>query len=514
MCEQLKIVSITNFVLEPFISKYIGYYFGELDTKVSLSSIELMEYSCSQTLPKIASADMIFVAINFETLIPIFPEMGDQLENMIEKCQESCEKLYAKLKEVSQKQILWLGFEDYYMKHSEIIGTTLSKESVVDRINQKLCNMMVDEDIVIDLKRLIAYIGISNSYDIKNKYRWNALYSEKLVGEICYEIQKQYKISNGLTPKCVVVDCDNVIWGGILSEDGIENIRISESGLGRQYWDFQRFLLYLYDHGVLISICSKNDENEVHQVFKQHSGMVLKEDNIACFCVNWNNKSENVKKIANELNIGLDSIVFIDDSPYEVNEVSGRLPEVHTILYRRDTIFRDLACFSLNKKVDPKINKMRNDTFRTNSERIKLKEKSKTEQEFLSALKMNVVFNKTLSSELSRVSELSQRTNKCTNGVRYTVEELRVLMKKPEYELQSVYLSDCYSNFGLVGVIGIDNGKLDLFCLSCRALGRNIENKMIECVMREGTKNAKLKKTQKNEEIIKLFSIYGLKYDK
>ena len=514
MSRQLKIVSITNIVLEPYYSKFLAQDFGELNIEVSLSSIGFEECGSGSGSEKISEADLIFVAINFETLFPDYPESGGHPEILTENCFVELEKLYASLKSDRRKQILLLSFEDYYMQQSMVIGNILPQENVIDAINRKFFDMVAGDDVILDLKRLIARVGISRAFDLKGKYRWNALYSKELIREICREIWKQYKISNGLTPKCVAVDCDNVLWGGILSEDGIEKIRISESGSGKQYRDFQRFLLYLYNHGVLITVCSKNDEQDVRQVFRQHSGMVLKEEHIACFRVNWNNKPENIRRISEELNIDLESIVFIDDSPYEVNEVSGKLPEVYTILYGRDTIFQDLECFSLKWEVDLEKIRIRNETFRTNLERNRLKEKAGTEQEYLRALKMKVDIHKTLGSELSRVSELSQRTNKCTNGVRYTVEELREFMENPEYQMRSVYLSDCFSDLGLVGVIGIENGKIDLFSLSCRALGRNIEKDMIKYAVKAGAKSVTVNKTEKNEELVRLFDILGLSGDK
>ena len=514
MSRQLKIVSITNIVLEPYFSKLLAQDFGELNIEVSLSSIGFEEYDNASGLERISEANLIFVAINFETLFPDYLESEGHSELLTENCFAELEKLYVNLKSDRSKRILWLSFEDYYMQQSRVIGSTLPQENVVDTINRKLFDMMAGDDVILDLKRLIARVGIDCSFNLKGKYRWNALYSKELIGEICREIRKQYKISNGLTPKCVVVDCDNVLWGGMLSEDGIEKIRISESGFGKQYRDFQRFLLYLYNHGILITICSKNDEQDVRQVFRQHNGMVLKEEHISCFRVNWNNKPENIRRISEELNIGFESIVFIDDSPHEVNEVSSKLPEVHTILYRRDTIFQDLECFSLKWEVDFDKIRIRNETFQTNLERNRLKEEAGTEQEYLRSLKMKVDIHKTLSSELSRVSELSQRTNKCTNGVRYTVEELREFMENSEYQMRSVYLSDCFSDLGLVGVIGMKNGKIDLFSLSCRALGRNIEKDMIEYAVKAEAKSVTVIKTGKNEELIRLFEFLGLNSDK
>ena len=123
---------------------------------------------------------------------------------------------------------------------------------------------------------------------------------------------------------------------------------------------------------------------------------------------------------------------------------------------------------------------------------------------------MKINLHETINSELARISELSQRTNRCTNGVRYTVEKLNELVLKHEYKLLSIFLCDCFSNYGLVGVIGIEGNKLDLFCLSCRALGRRIEREMIERAIKEGAKSVKVHKTGKNEELVQLFSMFGL----
>ena len=140
------------------------------------------------------------------------------------------------------------------------------------------------------------------------------------------EIQKQYFIEQGITKKCLVLDCDNVLWGGILSEDGIENIKLGGSGFGRTYQDFQRFVLSLYYHGVILAVCSKNDLPDVMNMFHEHSEMILKEEHIACFQVNWENKPDNIRRIAETLNIGLDSMVFLDDSPVEIEAVKSILP--------------------------------------------------------------------------------------------------------------------------------------------------------------------------------------------
>ena len=147
--------------------------------------------------------------------------------------------------------------------------------------------MLTGNDNYIDIKSIIAKVGIESAFDDKGKYRWNTPYSRKLLGEIAQEVHKRYLIDNGITKKCVVLDCDNVLWGGILSENGIEHIQLGSSGLACSYQNFQRFMLNLYYHGVIITVCSKNGKLDVLHMFKEHDEMILKEEHIACFCANW-----------------------------------------------------------------------------------------------------------------------------------------------------------------------------------------------------------------------------------
>lgn len=133
--------------------------------------------------------------------------------------------------------VIWLGFEDYYDAERFNFGSNPMFEGLIDKINLFLYNL-IKEDLYIDLKRLIASIGIKNAYDIKGKYRWNAPYTKALIEVAFKEIHKQYIAEKGITKKCLVLDCDNVLWGGILSEDGIENLKLAGSGFGRLYQDF------------------------------------------------------------------------------------------------------------------------------------------------------------------------------------------------------------------------------------------------------------------------------------
>lgn len=302
-----------------------------------------------------------------------------------------------------------------------------------------------------------------------------------------------------------MLDCDNVLWGGILSEDGIEGIHLGNSGLGREYQDFQRFLLNLYYHGLILTVCSKNDEYDVLRVFREHSGMLLREEHIACFKINWNDKPANIKAIADELNIGTDSMVFVDDSIFEIEAVKSVLPDVTVIQYDRELMYDKFSCFNLKSEVNLHEVEQRIETYRTNRARSILKAQCDSYDEYVKSLDSKVDIHEILPTEYSRVAELTQRTNKCTNGKRYTVSEIKERVTVPDVHFYSVSLSDRFSDLGIVGAMEVESDELKLFSLSCRALGRGVENEMINYVSdRHELENIVFKLTEKNESLLEL----------
>lgn len=471
----LHIVIISDITLEPYFMPLAKQYFGDHVTITPIPFWELIE---DEYQSKLSWADLIVVWLNLED---IFPRLScSEKENMFSETVILSKKLYANLISVSQAKILWFLFEDYALPFSTVVGHVYN--GLADRLNNKVCDTLDRQVSFIDLKHLIAEVGIPNAYNLKGKYRWNAPYSKVLIEASIKEIHKQYLIETGITKKCLVLDCDNVLWGGILAEDGIENLKLSQNGLGAAYWNFQQFVSTLYYHGVILAICSKNNLSDVLTVFREHSEMVLKENQVACFQVNWEDKPKNIKRIANKLNIGLDSIVFVDDSIAEIKAVKETMPEVVSILFRRDIEYGKFSCFNLKNDVDRGDIEKRNATYRTDELREELKEKYNDSVDFINALEVVMDIHEAAPTDYSRISELTQRTNKCTNGKRYTSSDLKKRIACDKVKLYSVYVSDRFSDLGLVGTIEIENDTISLFSLSCRAFGRGIEKKMIKYI--------------------------------
>ena len=254
-------------------------------------------------------------------------------------------------------------------------------------------------------------------------------------------------------------------------------------------------------------------KKDVLRVFREHDGMILKEKHISCFQVNWSNKIENIKKISETLNISLKHIAFIDDSIFEIESVRCVLPEVVSIEYDREKVYEHLGGFiNLRDIVDIANVEKRVETYKTDEKRRELKESSCSFEEYIKSLGTIIDIHISQPVEYARLSELTQRTNKMTNGVRYTVNELYNKVEEG-YTLLTVKVSDKFSDLGIVGVMGISEQTLDLFSLSCRALGRNIEEELIKYALDFDIKKCRFVSTGKNEglldELLGELLIYG-----
>jgi len=478
---------ITNIVFEPYFKRSAKSIFGD---ESKLYQIQYNELYKKEYQNQLKDSTIIIIWLNIESLFPGIIESSYQ-DNVLDAKNHSgnildiCVKLCSDVMKCTNARILFFLFEDYFTQLYNVTGYCYS--SFVDDINITLCKMLSHDITTIDLKRIIASISITDAYDYRGKIRWNAPYSKLLINETVKEINKHINIDKGVSKKCLVLDCDNVLWGGIISEDGIENLKLGGIGSGRVYQNFQRFVLSLYYHGVILAVCSKNELSDVITVFREHNEMILKEHHIACFQVNWDNKPGNIKRISDLLNIGTDSIVFVDDSINEIDAVNSMLPEVFTILYERYMSYDKFSCFNLKDNINITSVEDRNQTYKTNQYRRNLHILHSDSSDYIEALNMKINIRKTSPIEFNRISELSQRTNKCTNGKRYTVTEIKNRFFLENIQQYSISVSDCFSDLGIVGTMEVEDDCLTLFVLSCRALGREIEFKMLDFISEKYT---------------------------
>jgi len=194
----------------------------------------------------------------------------------------------------------------------------------------------------VDLDLMQSYVGYRNFIDTRYWHIGKAPYSREALMLIAKEYMKFARASLGRNRKCLVIDCDNTLWGGIIGEDGIDGIKLGRTYPGSAYLEFQQSILDLYNRGVILAISSKNNKDDILEVLNNHPDMALNEEHFAIIKADWNDKVSNIKEIAEDLNIGLDSMVFVDDSDFETNMVNEYLPEVKVVTLPKDpTVYRD-----------------------------------------------------------------------------------------------------------------------------------------------------------------------------
>jgi FkbH-like protein len=294
-------------------------------------------------------------------------------------------------------------------------------------------------------------------------------------------VRRYYRIH---TPphKVVVLDCDNTLWQGVCGEDGPLGVKV-----GPAYRALQEFMAAQRDAGMLLCLCSKNNEEDVWEVFEKNSGMFLKREQIVSSRINWQCKSENLRSLSSELQLGLDSFIFLDDSATECAEVEARCPEVLTLqLPEEEPDFRRFLShvWAFDHLKITEEDRLRSDLYSQNAARNAWWEQTLRLADFLAGLELQIEFLPMTKAELPRVAQLTQRTNQFNfTGLRRSENEVAQLCSAGNAECVVVRLRDRFGDYGLVGAMIFSRrpGLLDVdnVLLSCRALGRRVEQRML-----------------------------------
>jgi FkbH-like protein len=298
----------------------------------------------------------------------------------------------------------------------------------------------------------------------------------------------------GLSGKCLVLDLDNTLWGGVIGDDGLEGIQLGQgSALGEAYVEFQTYCLNLARRGVALAVCSKNDDANARAPFENHPDMVLHLDNIACFVANWQDKPSNLRHIAKSLNIGLESLVFADDNPFERNIVRRELPMVMTPELPEDPALY-AGCIASAGYFDV-VEVTREDIERSGQYQANLQRQAVMDQftdmaGYLESLKMELISSPFDVVGLSRIVQLINKTNQFNLTTRrYDDADARAMMTDASFATFQFRLVDTLGDNGMICVvigriIGADTLHIDTWLMSCRVLGREVEREIMNVVAR------------------------------
>ncbi len=294
----------------------------------------------------------------------------------------------------------------------------------------------------------------------------------------------------GLSRKCVVLDLDNTLWGGIIGEDGLHGIKLGNTAPGSEYQEFQRYLLSLTERGFLLAVNSKNNLDDAIEVFRSHEGMVLREDSFSAMRINWRPKPENILAIAEELNIGVDSLLFVDDNPNERELMRQMAPDVLTVDLPDDpSLYRSTleALPQLQKLVVTDEDKTRTELYQARRKREEAKVDAGSLEDYLRSLDIVVEIGQANESTLPRVHQIFERTNQFNLTTRrYQAGELAAFASDAVHRLYTLRAKDRFGDHGIVAtaLVRADGGcwVIDSFLMSCRVIGYGVETALLSKV--------------------------------
>jgi FkbH-like protein len=364
-----------------------------------------------------------------------------------------------------------------------------SQRQLVQRINARLAQICRERAgvYVLDYEGLVARHGGLSWHDERMRYFARLPIDKRAFFQLACEYAKIINIMNGGAKKCLVVDLDNTLWGGVVGEDGINGIKLDMAYPGNAYLAFQQTLRAFKDRGVLLAIASKNNPPDVEEAFEKHPHMLLSKADFAAVQVGWQPKSQMIEAIADELSIALEHIVLIDDNPVECEEVSRVLPMVRTLRFPGEpeqfaAVLAEEGLFDTLQFSEEDRNRARLYEQRAAAEG--LRSKSTDLEDFYRSLDMEIVIEPVNAGSLVRTAQLTQKTNQLNLTTRrYSEADIAARLRDPSWHCCTVTVRDRFGDNGIIGVMlarhAADKLILDTFLMSCRVIGRTVETAML-----------------------------------
>lgn len=492
------------------------YEIGILSNVTVNSLKEILEYSCrinriepkiefgnfdniAQDSASLKDKDLNIVIYDVLNIVDQVSEFFEDLED--EKYNSLINKLFTEIDIIFENlsntaSVIFSSFSSLYYNYN---NTKFSRiEIFVKELNTYVEQKKTSNVSIINIDKIFALLGFNKSIDYRFYYSSKAPYTFAFLKNYVSAIEPIILQNSGKLKKAIIFDCDNTLWKGVIGEDGIDSIDMSpSSNLGKYYHLVQRIAVFLSKRGVIIGLCSKNNENDVLEVFRNHRDIILKEEHIVIKKVNWDDKASNIREIASDLNIGLDSMIFVDDSNFEINLINEKVPEILTIQVPitlsdyPDILLRNVyTYFNLVLNSD---DARKTEMYKQQFEREKNKITFSSIEDYLASLEIELTVVKNDKSYIPRIAQLTQKTNQFNLTThRYTESQLEYFTSDNKHFVYAMFVKDKFGDNGLTGVCVVkedeNNSKnviLDSFLMSCRIIGRNIEFVFIGYIIKE-----------------------------
>lgn len=443
-----------------------------------------------------ASLDVCVVALDWRELAPAVYRwgFGDDFESAVLSFDAACNALEISLKEFRAAcSARILVFSPMSVKNGS--------EGIIDRLvspsrRELLCRCQARFDAMcravtdvfpVDIDSILMQMGARDALDPQAGYVRGNPFTPQMTQALAAHISKAVVQFVKYPIKCLVLDCDETLWGGVVGEFGADSILLADRGAGKTFYDFQIEIERLYKQGLILAVCSKNNTCDVLDVFERHPHMIIRPNMISCFRINWDDKPKNVLGIAEELNIGLDAIMFADDNPSERAMMNAALPEVEILelpdnpACYADTLARCSRFWPLQITKD---DATKGAFFISDRERKQSRELAANVENYLTKSDISVTIATADDETMPRVAQLFNKTNQFNlTTKRYSQAQLEAIASGAGNRLFTMAMRDRFGEYGIIASTLVLGNTIDSFMLSCRAFGKRAENAFLARVL-------------------------------
>jgi len=419
-------------------------------------------------------------------------------KNFWSQCLAEIQNWWSCIARLSKAKVIQLNFVEI---NDGVFGHFAAKTATsfpyqLKRVNLELMNLAQAHKhaFVVDVANLAGQIGYLNAHDPRLYVTSKVAFALDFLPSVAKAVVDVVKAVSGTIKKCLILDLDNTVWGGIIGDDGMENIQLGELGMGHAFDALQRWARELKHRGIILAVCSKNDEDIAKEPFRNHPDMSLRLDDIAVFTANWDNKVDNIKLIQKTLNIGFDSMVFLDDNPFERNMIRDLLPDVTVPELPEDpalyvSFLRSLNLFETASFSEE--DRSRTRQYQEKMARVDFEKTFTSVDDYLRNLEMSSLVKPFDDFSVPRIAQLTQRSNQFNlRTVRYTEAEIESMRSAKDFLTLAFHLEDRFGDHGLIGLtvlntLDAETAFIDTWIMSCRVLKRGMEEFMLNQVVSE-----------------------------
>lgn len=444
-------------------------------------------------------------------------------DQLVAEVQSYAQRLLWAVEQIGDKPLLILTLESVYDVNSNISDRRLAR--AIETFNSTAWNLTATKANI----QVVDFGSFLNQYPAHERIVWKFYFlsqmilNPRLAGDFRKWLDEQRRALALQRKKCLVLDLDNTLWGGVLGEDGMEAIQVDGDYPGKAYHYWQEGLKELEHNGVILAICSKNNQTDVEAFFAARE-MPLSLKDFACTRINWNDKATNIREIAQDLNIGLDSMVFVDDNPTERELIRQQLPMVSvpewpSQPYELPMFYARLVndFFSVYTLTDE--DKKKTEQYRQNANRAQAQAQFTDMEDFLRSLEMKLTIAPATDVTIPRIAQMTQKTNQFNlTTKRYTEDDIRSLVAKGA-KIWTLAVEDRFGDNGITGLMILipESGwNIDTLLMSCRVLGKGIEEVFFKTVIGryKGALTAQYIPTAKNGQVADFYERMGLKLER